>query len=72
MFLILMLMLLICHHNFDASYVLMRNKIGKIIALHIGSHHKRHKTCVWVPKVLVYNVKGLKQVWVKTRLDSFL
>jgi hypothetical protein len=24
------------YHNFDASYVLMRNKIGKIVALHIG------------------------------------
>jgi hypothetical protein len=52
------------YHNFDASYVLMRNKIGKIITLHIRSHHKRPKICVWVPKVLVYNVKGLKQVWV--------
>jgi hypothetical protein len=47
------------YHNFDASYVLMRNKIGKIIALHIGPHHKMLKTCVWVPKVLVSNVKGL-------------
>jgi hypothetical protein len=54
----------ISYHNFDASYVLMRNKIGKIIALHIGPHHKRHKTCVWVSKVLVSNVKGPKQVWI--------
>jgi hypothetical protein len=54
----------ISYHNFDASYVLMRNKIGKIVALHIGPHHKRPKTCVWVPKVLVSNVKGPKQVWV--------
>jgi hypothetical protein len=52
------------YHNFDASYVLMRNTIGKIIALHFGSHHKRPKTCVWVPKLLVSNVKGLKQVWI--------
>jgi hypothetical protein len=52
------------YHNFDASYVLMRNKIGKVIALHIVAHHKRPKTCVWVPKVLISNVKGLKQVWV--------
>jgi hypothetical protein len=29
------------HHDFDASYVLMRNKIRKVIALHIGTHHKR-------------------------------
>jgi hypothetical protein len=54
----------ISYHNFKASYVLMRNKIDKIIALHIGPHHKRHKTCVWVAKVLISNVKGSKQVWV--------
>jgi hypothetical protein len=52
------------YHNFDASYVLMRNKIGKIVALHIGPHHKRPTTCVWVPKVFVSNVKGPKQVWI--------
>jgi hypothetical protein len=51
----------------------MRNKIGKIVALHIGPHYKRSETCVWVPKVLVSNVKGPKQVWVsKKRPDSFL
>jgi cobalamin biosynthesis protein CbiD len=38
------------YHDFDASYVLMRNKIGKIIALHVGPYHKRSKTYVWVPK----------------------
>jgi hypothetical protein len=45
------------YHNFDASYVLMRNKFGKNIALHVGSHHKRSKTCVCVPKCLVTNLK---------------
>jgi hypothetical protein len=34
------------YHNFDTSYVLMRNKFGKIIALHVEPHHKRSKTCV--------------------------
>jgi hypothetical protein len=29
------------YHDFDASYVLMKNKFGKIIALHVGRHHKR-------------------------------
>jgi hypothetical protein len=29
------------YHDFDASYRLMRNKIGKIIAFHVGPHHKR-------------------------------
>jgi hypothetical protein len=36
----------ISYHDFDASYVLMRNKIGKIIVLHVGPQHKRSKTCV--------------------------
>jgi hypothetical protein len=34
------------YHDFDASYVLMRNKFEKIIVLHVGPHHKRSKTCV--------------------------
>jgi hypothetical protein len=34
------------YHDFDASYVLMRNKFGKIIASYVGPHHKRSKTCV--------------------------
>jgi hypothetical protein len=52
----------ISYHNFDDSYVLMRNKIDKIITLHIGPHHKMPKTCVWMPKLLISNVKGHKQV----------
>jgi hypothetical protein len=51
------------YHAFNASYVLMKNKHGNVIALYVGPHHKRAKTCVWVPKVLVTNVKGPKQVW---------
>jgi predicted SPOUT superfamily RNA methylase MTH1 len=45
------------YHGFDDSYVLMRNKFGKVVALHIGPHHKRSKTCVWVSKCLVTNLK---------------
>jgi cobalamin biosynthesis protein CbiD len=45
------------YHDFDASYVLIRNKIGKIIALYVGPHRKRSKTCVWVPKCLVTNLR---------------
>jgi hypothetical protein len=52
------------YHNFNASYVLMRNKIAKIIALYVGPHHKRSKTCVWVPKCLVTNLRGSNQTWV--------
>jgi hypothetical protein len=52
------------YHDFDASYVLIRNKLRKIIALHVGPHHKRSKTCVWVPKCLVTNLRGSNQTWV--------
>jgi hypothetical protein len=49
--------------TFDASYVLT-NKSSKVVAKYIGGKHKGSKTCVWVPKVLVSNVKGPKTVWV--------
>jgi hypothetical protein len=49
--------------TFDDSYVLT-NKSGKIVAKYVGGKHKSPKTCVWVPKVLVSNVKGPKTVWV--------
>jgi hypothetical protein len=48
--------------TFDASYVLT-NKSGKVVAKYDGGKHKSPKTCVWVPKVLVSNVKGPKTVW---------
>jgi predicted RNase H-like nuclease (RuvC/YqgF family) len=49
--------------TFDASYVLT-NKSGKVVVKYVGGKHKSPKTCVWVPKVLVSNVKGPKTVWV--------
>jgi hypothetical protein len=49
--------------TFDASYVLT-NKSGKVVAKYVGAKHKGSKSCVWVPKVLVSNVKGPKTVWV--------
>jgi hypothetical protein len=49
--------------TFDASYVLT-NKSGKVVAKYVGGKHKGSKTCVWVPKVLVSNVKRPKTVWV--------
>jgi hypothetical protein len=49
--------------TFDASYVLT-NKSGKIVAKYVGGKHKSPKTCVWVPNVLVSNVKTPKTVWV--------
>jgi hypothetical protein len=47
--------------TFDASFVLT-NKSGKVVAKYVGGKHKSPKTCVWVPKVLVSNVKGPKTV----------
>jgi hypothetical protein len=47
----------------DASYVLT-NKSGKVVDKYVGGEHKSPKTCVWVPKVLVSNVKGPKTIWV--------
>jgi hypothetical protein len=49
--------------TFDVSFVLT-NKSGKVVAKYVGGKHKSPKTCVWVPKVLVSNVKGSKTVWV--------
>jgi hypothetical protein len=53
----------ISFNTFDASYVLT-NKSGKVVTKYVGSKHKGSKTCVWVPKVLVSNVKEPKTVWV--------
>jgi ubiquinone biosynthesis protein UbiJ len=49
--------------TFDASYVLT-NKSRKVVAKYVGGKHKGSKTCVWVPKVLVSNIKGPKTIWV--------
>jgi hypothetical protein len=54
---------IISFKTFDASYVLT-NKSGKVVAKYVGAKHKGSKTCVWVPKMLVSNVKGPKPVWV--------
>jgi hypothetical protein len=45
------------YHDFDASYVLMRNKFGRIVSLYVRPHHKRSKTCVWVTKFLITNMR---------------
>jgi hypothetical protein len=55
--------MIITFQTFDASYVLT-NKSGKVVAKYVGAKHKGSKTCVWVPKVIVSNVKGPKTVWV--------
>jgi hypothetical protein len=57
--------------TFDASYVLT-NKSGKVVAKYVGAKHKGSNTCVWVPKVLVSNVKGPKTVWVPKNKASIV
>jgi hypothetical protein len=52
------------HHDFDASYVLMRNKFGRVVVLYVEHHHKRSKTRVWVPKCLVSNMRRPKKIWI--------
>jgi hypothetical protein len=52
---------IISFKTFDASYVLT-NKSGKVVAKYVGGKHKGSKTCVWVPKVLVSNVKEPKTI----------
>jgi hypothetical protein len=42
----------------------LTNKSGKVVAKYVGGKHKGSKTCVWVPKVFVSNVKGPKTIWV--------
>jgi hypothetical protein len=54
---------IILFKTFDASYVLT-NKSGKIVAKYVGAKHKGSKTCVWVPNVLVSNMKRPKTVWI--------
>jgi hypothetical protein len=49
--------------TFDASYVLT-NKSGKVVVKYVEGKHKSPNTCVWVPKVLVSNVKRPKTIWV--------
>jgi hypothetical protein len=54
---------IISFKTFDASYVLT-NKSGKVVAKYVGTKHKGSMTCVWVPNVLVSNVKGPRTIWV--------
>ena len=54
---------IISFKTFDASFILT-NKSSKVVAKYVGGKHKSPNTCVWVPKLLVSNVKGSKTVWV--------
>jgi hypothetical protein len=45
------------YHDFDTSYVLMRNKFDRVVALYVEHHHKRSKNYVWMSKYLVTNMR---------------
>jgi hypothetical protein len=45
-------------------YRCIKLESGKLVAKYVGGKHKGSKTFVWVPKVLVSNIKGPKTVWV--------
>jgi hypothetical protein len=49
--------------TFDVSYVLT-NKSCKVVVKYVGGKHKSPKTYVWIPEMLVSNVKGPKTIWV--------
>jgi hypothetical protein len=49
-------------NTLDASYVLTSIS-DTMVAKYVGTRPKSPKTCVWVPKVLVTNVKGPKTIW---------
>jgi hypothetical protein len=62
---------IISFKTFYASYVLT-NKSGKVVAKYVGAKHKGSNTCVWVPKVLVSNVKGPRPFgYLRTRPKLF-
>jgi hypothetical protein len=61
------------YHKFDASYVLMRNKYGRIVALYVGPHHKRPKLVCGCQNVLSLTCKDPSKFgYLKTWLEFVL
>ena len=50
--------------SFYASYMLKRNHCDKVVALYVGPRTRDRvvKRNMWIPKVLVTNAKGPKQI----------
>ncbi|KAG2582913.1 hypothetical protein PVAP13_6KG157806 [Panicum virgatum] len=59
------------HVSFSAHYVLKRNHHGKVVAKFVGHRtwNTKVKSHVWVPKVLVTNIRGPKYCWVPKRKE---
>jgi hypothetical protein len=51
------------YHTFDISYVLSR-KYDKVISKYVRPRHRNTNPCVWVPKMLVTNMRGPKPIWI--------
>ena len=52
------------HGLFNTSYMLKKNSFGVVIAKFVGNKYESVKRSIWVPKVLVTNMNGPKQIWV--------
>jgi hypothetical protein len=67
----------IMHASIDPSYVLVKSSKGDVYAKFVGKNRNyasihnngigTKKMSIWVPKVLVTNLLGPKQVWVPKR-----
>jgi hypothetical protein len=53
----------ISYHTFDVSYV-SSCKSNEVVASHVGPKSENGKTCVWVPKNYVTNLKVPNSDWV--------
>jgi hypothetical protein len=54
--------------SFDSCYVLKRYSNGSVKARFVGTPIiGAKKNAIWVPKALVTNIQGPKQVWVPKR-----
>jgi hypothetical protein len=67
----------IMHASIDLSYVLVKSSKGNVYAKFVGKNRNHtyiynngidpKRKSIWVPKVLVTNLHGPKQVWVPKR-----
>ena len=59
------------HVSFYADYVLTRNHHGKVVVKFVGHRtwNTKVKSHVWVPKMLVTNIRGPKYCWVPKRKE---
>jgi hypothetical protein len=68
----------IMHASIDPSYVLVKSSKGGVYAKFVGKNRNHaftpnigidtKKRSIWMPKALVTNLQGPKQVWVPKRI----